>query len=228
MSKAEVEKLSKNFLFASLQSSSGIMAEQLDAAMANNTELEKYIYILERDNIRMVSLLRGYGYEETAAQRDLLLADYTPASQMKMKRQLEIMMLLSGLTEEQLEAADDYIDGKMNRSGLENKLKKFIISKTTILNSNDSHVSVPDSPVRGSPVDNDDDHPSECAGNTELSGPSEGVIDGAATPKHYCIQQHPHTNACTMTVANSRDDPSLTNTDIRLIEKPTPVMATKL
>ena len=234
MTKPEVENLSKNFLFASLQSSSGIMSKQLDAAMANNTELEKYVYLLEKDNIRLIALLKGYGYEETVAQRDLLLADYTPAAQMKMQRQMEIMMLMQGLPQEQVNAAEDYIEGKLNRSGLENKLKRFIISKNSNIDYNNSDISVltssNDVPDKDSCPSNDHVPPSKCAGSTELPGPSKGghVITSSA-PTHKCIMTHPHTGPCTMTLAGSPPPSSPIVVDfIRLVTTPSPSLATKL
>ena len=55
--KEEILNLQKSTIFASLQSSTGIQSEQLDASMRTNMELEKHIKNLEKDNLRLMSIL---------------------------------------------------------------------------------------------------------------------------------------------------------------------------
>ena len=125
--KEEIENLQKSTLFASLQSSTGIQSEQLDASMRTNMELEKHVLSLERDNLRLMSILKSYGYEESDQQRELLLADYTPPASLKLSRQLDVIMMMNGMNQKEQKLAADYVDGKVSKEEIEHLAKKFIL-----------------------------------------------------------------------------------------------------
>ena len=200
--KNTVQKMKNDTLFASLQSTTGIQAEQLDVLMANNLETERYAMMLEKDNLRLISLLRGYGYEESSSQREILLADYTPVFQQKFQRQLDVMLMLNGFQKEEENLMSNYIEGNISRSTLEKNMKKFIINN---------------------PINN-----KSFTSSLLDSQPSEPEIPHPVTT-HTCVNNHPHSGPCTLTVINP-DPPSTTKTspDIRYFETPSTELGTKL
>ena len=97
--------------------------------MKTNMELEKHVLALERDNLRLMSILKSYGYSETDQQRELLLADYTPPASLKLSRQLDVMMMMNGLCSKEQRLANDYVEGKIGREDIEHLAKKFILKE---------------------------------------------------------------------------------------------------
>ena len=151
--------LQKSTIFASLQSSTGIQSEQLDASMRTNMELEKHIKNLEKDNLRLMSILRGYGYEESDQQRDLLLADYTPPAGLKLSRQLDVMMLMNGLGRKDQKLVTDYIEGRSKREDIEHLAKRFILKTSETEEEETETQDAPENP--------------ETEGNQEVSTEKE-------------------------------------------------------
>ena len=86
-----------------------------------------YVLSLERDNLRLMSILKSFGYEESDQQRELLLADYTPPASLKLSRQLDVMMMMNGMDQKEQKLAAEYIDGKVGREEIEHLAKKFIL-----------------------------------------------------------------------------------------------------
>ena len=207
--KDEIQKIQKSTLFSSLQSATGIQNEQLDVALSNILELEKYTMMIEKDNLRLLSILRGYGYEETKAQRELLLADYTPLHQQKLQRQLDAILFMQGYKKDEELLMSDYISGKISRTELEKNMKKFIISNpaNNISFSDSNNVSIV----------------------SEFQSTSQPTSDVTPTPQHTCISSHPHSGHCSLSVINNGpSSPDKTTNDIRLVEKPPIEMATSL